>query len=98
MKNLFKFFLAVASLVAVSCTTDVTTDLGVELGNEAQTSLTISLEGTKTHIGEKSGESYPLYWSEGDKIAINGVASEALAAEVAKIERVLKDRKSVYSN
>ena len=81
MKNLFKFFLAVASLVAVSCTTDVTTDIGVELGNETQTSLTISLEGTKTHIGEKSGESYPLYWSEGDKIAINGVASEALAAE-----------------
>ena len=81
MKNFIQILLAVASVVAVSCTTDVTTDLGVELGNEAQTSLTISLEGTKTHIGEKSGENYPLYWSEGDKIAINGVASESLKAE-----------------
>jgi hypothetical protein len=81
MKHLSKILLAVVALFAYSCVTDTTEDLGVTLGNEVQTSLTISLEGTKTHIGEKSGENYPLYWSEGDKIAINGVASEALTAE-----------------
>ena len=81
MKQLSKIFLAVVALFAYSCATDATEDLGVQVDNGIQTSLTISLEGTKTHIGEKSGESYPLYWSEGDKIAINGVASEALAAE-----------------
>ena len=81
MKQLSKIFLAVVALFAYSCATDTTEDLGVQVDNGIQTSLTISLEGTKTHIGEKSGESYPLYWSEGDKIAVNGVASEALAAE-----------------
>ena len=81
MKQLSKILLAVVALVAYSCATDATEDLGVQVDNGIQTSLTISLEGTKTHIGEKSGDSYPLYWSEGDKIAVNGVASEALAAE-----------------
>ena len=81
MKHLSKILLAVVALFAYSCVTDTTEDLSVTLGNEGHTSLTISLEGTKTHIGEKSGENYPLYWSEGDKIAINGVASEALTAE-----------------
>lgn len=81
MKHLSKILLAVVALFAYSCVTDTTEDLSVNLGNEGHTSLTISLEGTKTHIGEKSGENYPLYWSEGDKIAINGVASEALTAE-----------------
>ena len=81
MKHLSKILLAVVALFAYSCVTDTTEDLSVNLGNEGHTSLTISLEGTKTHIGEKSSENYPLYWSEGDKIAINGVASEALTAE-----------------
>ena len=81
MKKLSKLLWAVAALFAFSCATDTTEDLGVQVDNGIQTSLTISLEGTKTHIGEKSGDSYPLYWSEGDKIAVNGVASEALAAE-----------------
>ena len=35
MKNLTKIFMAVAALVAVSCTTDATEDLGVQLGNGA---------------------------------------------------------------
>lgn len=33
-------------------------------------------ENTKTTIGEKDGDKYPVLWSEGDKIAINGVASD----------------------
>ena len=39
------------------------------------TTLTISLEQTRTVLGNKEGESYPVYWSEGDKIAINGKCS-----------------------
>ena len=39
------------------------------------TKLQISLEQTRTSLGEKVGEGYPVYWSEGDRIAINGAAS-----------------------
>ena len=55
---------------------------GVELGGGAgQTTITISLEGSRTQLGEKADGVYPLYWSEGDKIAVNGIASAPLAAE-----------------
>ncbi|MBO7069911.1 MAG: PQQ-binding-like beta-propeller repeat protein [Bacteroidales bacterium] len=35
---------------------------------------------TKTELGEKTGSSYPNYWSAGDAISVNGIASEALAS------------------
>ena len=74
-----KFFVAVALLLAgFACTTDATEDLGVAV--EGQTTLTLSLEESRTQLGEKVDGVYPLYWSEGDKIAVNGVVSEALAA------------------
>ena len=79
MKKLVRLLMAVVALFAVSCVTDTTEDLGVQLDkNVGQTTLTISLEGTKTHIGAKTEDVYPLYWSEGDQIAINGVASHPL--------------------
>ena len=78
MKNLTKIFMVVAALVAVSCTTDVTEDLGVAVGG--QTEFVLSLEESRTQLGEKAGEVYPLYWSEGDKISVNGIESNALAS------------------
>jgi hypothetical protein len=38
---------------------------------------------TKASLGEKDGTSWPVRWGEGDKIAVNGVASEALSASEA---------------
>ena len=82
MKAITRFLMAVVALVALSCTTDATQDLGVDLGNnEALTEITLSLEESRTQLGEKAGDLYPLYWSEGDQIAINGVASAPLTAE-----------------
>lgn len=79
MKHLARVFLAVVVLVSsFACTTDVTEDQGVNL--KGQTTLTISLEDTRVQLGEKVDDVYPLYWSEGDKILVNGVASEALTA------------------
>ena len=76
MKNLTKIFMAVAALFAVSCTTDVTEDLGVQLGSgEGQTIISLSLEASRTQLGEKVDGLYPLYWSEGDKISVNGIVS-----------------------
>ena len=66
-----------------SCTSDVTTDIGVDVGGENLTSITLSIEDTRTQLGEKAGDFYPLYWSEGDQISINGMASTPLSADAA---------------
>ena len=34
----------------------------------------------KTVMGDKSESKYPIYWSEGDVIAVNGSLSQPLAA------------------
>ena len=82
MRTFTKLFFAVAALaVGISCTTDTTEDLSVEL--KGQTSLTLSLEESRTQLGAKAEGVYPLYWSEGDKVAVNGVASVALTASQA---------------
>ena len=84
MKKLTKIFASLVALVAVSCATDTTEELGVDLdNNEALTEITLSLEESRTQLGEMAGDIYPLYWSEGDKIAINGVVSNALSASEA---------------
>ena len=77
MKNFTKLLAVATALFAFACTTDTTEDLGVELGGK--TTLTLSLDDTtKTYLGEKADNAYPLYWSEGDQISVNGVVSEAL--------------------
>ena len=86
MKNLTKIFMAVAvAMFAFACVTDTTEDLGIKVEGQGVTELTLSLEESRTHLGEKvtdeNGVSlYPLYWSEGDAIAVNGVVSNPLTA------------------
>ena len=72
MKKLL-LLLAVASIFAVGCQTDNTSDNAVNVGDG--TTLTISLPQTRTSLGEKVGDTYPIYWSEGDKIVVNGKLS-----------------------
>ena len=82
MKNFTKIFAAVAVLfTSLACTTDVTEDLGVAV--VGKTTITLSLEESRTQLGEKAGGVYPLYWSEGDQLSVNGVASAALTADQA---------------
>ena len=82
MKNLSKIFMSVvAGVLAFSCVADTTEDLGVKLGNtNGITEITISLEESRTQLGEKAGDVYPVVWSEGDAIAVNGIASTPLTA------------------
>ena len=81
MKNLTKIFLAVAvAMFAFACVTDTTEDLGIKVEGQGVTELTLSLEESRTHLGEKAEGVYPLYWSEGDAIAVNGVVSNPLTA------------------
>ena len=78
MKNLSKIFLAVAvACASFACTTDATEDLGVNVGG--QTQITISLEESRTQLGTEADGVYPLYWSNGDKISVNGVESNEIS-------------------
>ncbi|MBR2858570.1 MAG: hypothetical protein IKB90_00545 [Alistipes sp.] len=74
-----KIFMAVAvAMLAFACVTDTTEDLGLQVGNGENgltVELSLSLEESRTQLGEKVDGIYPLYWSEGDKISVNGVAS-----------------------
>ena len=84
MKNLAKIFMViVVAFAAYSCVADATEDLGVQL-EVGQTTITLSLEESRTQLGDKTDAGlYPLLWSEGDAIAVNGVVSDALSAEQA---------------
>ena len=66
----------IIALILTSCQREVT------LESESTRSLLLSISQTRTSLGEKEGEVYPVYWSEGDKISANGVeSSEALIDE-----------------
>jgi hypothetical protein len=82
MRKLTKFFIAVVLLGAYACTTDTTGDLGVNHEQDL-TTITISLEESRTQLGEEADGIYPLTWSEGDQISVNGLPSNALTANEA---------------
>ena len=76
----FSLILAIVAIFAVGCQTDNTSDNAVNVGDG--TTLTISLPQTRTSLGGKVGDTYPIYWSEGDKIVVNGSLSEKVCIDV----------------
>ena len=67
MKKLFALTLIAATLLT-GCV--VGND---EIDNGGQTNLLkLSIINTRTSLGGKEGNTYPVYWSEGDRIAVNG--------------------------
>ncbi len=40
------------------------------------TTINISLSESRTQLGKLNGNTYPLYWSAGDRISVNGLQSE----------------------
>ena len=83
MKNLVKIFMAIVALMAFSCTTDTTEDISVAGAKDGLTTITLSLEEARTQLGDEADGIYPLLWSEGDQISVNGVASQPLTAAQA---------------
>ena len=57
----------------IGCQTNETID---NFGENGSTTFTISTAATRTYLGEKEGDVYPIYWSEGDHIVVNGNISE----------------------
>ena len=79
MKNLLKIFMTVvAGMMAFSCVTDTTDDLTASVGKGQKTVISVSLEKSRTQLGgyNEDAKKYPMYWSAGDKISVNGVESE----------------------
>lgn len=74
-KNCFVFLFAAMVLLAGCAKEETAAPIG-----DAQ-SLTVTLSQTKTHLGEREGSgpyTYKIYWSNGDKISVNGAESAAL--------------------
>lgn len=68
------------AMLAAGCTTDATKDV---VNNDNKVVIGLSLDETRTSLGENDGTGYPVLWSAGDEVAVNGVTSEPLAAEYA---------------
>lgn len=81
MKTRAIFLLAAAVLLA-GCAREMITPDGAPEG--VKTVLEVGLPDTKTTLGDKNGSNRKIYWSDGDCIAVNGVASDALSGVPAQ--------------
>lgn len=72
-----RYFLPLAAIVLLAgCNKEV----AIEEVPVPKTILEVSIaQGTKTQLGAKEGSEYKVYWSDGDQIAVNGTASDALS-------------------
>ncbi len=74
------FFLLAATMLLAGCNKDMLeTPVEQEEVQEVKTVLSVGIDNpeTKTYLN-KDGSVYHVYWSNGDKIAVNGVASNEL--------------------
>ncbi len=69
-------FSALGVVISVGCTTDSSNDL---VSTDGSYSLSVNTASTiRTSLGDKVGDNYPVYWSEDDCIAVNGIKSTGL--------------------
>ena len=71
----------VALLATYSCVEDNTGDNNIDLGTT--TTLSFSMEdalndANRTSLGNKKNNAYPVHWSVGDQVSVNGVTSAPL--------------------
>ena len=72
----FIFFALLA--VLMSCSQDAERGADAYIDGEI---VTIARPNTRTSLGGKVGDTYPVYWSEADRIVVNGVASTSIAVD-----------------
>ena len=68
------------ALLTVGCVNETTEDINPNL----KTSISVSLDQTRTYLGEVEDGVYPILWSAGDKVAINGVTTAVADSYVGK--------------
>ena len=92
-------------MLATSCSTD-TTDVNL---NGAKVTLGVSLDQTRTYMGELNNGQYPVLWSEGDCLLVNnkvvavpaeyvGKATVQVAVDAAEAYNVAYPADLVYGN
>ena len=74
MRKLLQILTLVMGIFAIGCQTDNTAEDEVGVGDN--TTLTVSLAQSRVALGGKVGDTYPVYWNEGDKIVVNGKLSD----------------------
>ena len=83
MKKSVVFSLAATVLLA-GCAKEISTPEVVVTPNGETYTLSIGIPETKTQLGDLDGTKRKVYWSDGDKIAVNGNESVALSNVAAK--------------
>ena len=83
MKTRYSIFILMAAAALAGCTKEQDSFDATAAGSidSEATTLEVGIDiDTKTYLGEKDGEGHhKVFWSNGDQIAVNGTASEALA-------------------
>ena len=80
MKKFAMFVGLALVMLATSCSTD-TTDVNL---NGAKVTLGVSLDQTRTYMGELNNGQYPVLWSEGDCLLVNNKVVAVPAEYVGK--------------
>ena len=90
MRNFTKLLMAVILLATSACVQDPTEELVPVLPDQGESgkvaTLRVSLPApaTKTSLGEVTAEGkYPVYWSEGDCLAVNGKTTTSIKIDPA---------------
>lgn len=73
MRKFTLFGAALFSLALSNCNVDAPTNI---VGDETVTKIEVALPETRIALGDKVNGIYSAYWSEGDKIVINGRLSD----------------------
>lgn len=74
---MYKYFVSagLALLTMTACTAEMID----ETAGAGKSVVTVSIDGTRTHLGDKVDGAYKVYWSDGDRININGYDSAPLS-------------------
>ena len=81
MKRLSLIFGLALGMLAVGCSNDPIVENNTpDLSNKVILGVSLD-EQARTSLGDFDGDKYQVLWSDGDKIAVNGIASEAVAEQ-----------------
>ena len=75
MRNVFKSLAAFALIVFSGCVNEMTNEV---VNPAVKTEVTIGFAETKTYLGDLENGTRKVYWSDDNKISVNGVASSSV--------------------
>ena len=75
MKNILKSLAALSLMIFAGCVNEMTNDVVIPDG---KTEVTIGFAESKTYLGDLENGTRKVYWSDDNKISVNGVASSSV--------------------